>query len=129
MVTRRQGATNKLPPCSRCPPTFKNLPEQPKKAPASRNPLVKAIPRSRALVKGILKKPPPPPLANFGKLSPSLKLEEPLVPSSLLVIVKSTPLPPPCIVLYSIEVTINKEHLFTITYTLDFKVTYVFRYT
>jgi hypothetical protein len=32
-------------------------------------------------------------------------------------------------VLYSIKVTIDKEHLFTITYTLNYKVMYVFGYT
>jgi hypothetical protein len=49
--------------------------------------------------------------------------------SSPPVIVKSTPLPPPYMVLYSIEVTIDKEHLFAIAYTLDFGITYIPRYT
>jgi hypothetical protein len=106
---------------------FKNMPEQPKKALASKNPLAKAIPKVVAPVKGILKKPPPPPPAEFVEVSPDL--EETLVLSSPLVPVKSTPQPPPFVVLYSIEVTVNKEHLFAIAYILDFGVKHVPRYT
>jgi hypothetical protein len=126
MVTRKQAAANKLPPRERRPLASKYPPEQPKKAPASKNPLAKARPKAAAPVKGILKKPPPPP-ADFAELSPDP--EETLVPSSPLVIVKSTPLPPPCMVLYSIEVTVDKEHLFATTYTLDFGAAYVPKYT
>jgi hypothetical protein len=63
--------------------------EQPKKALASKNPPTKAIPKAVAPVKGILKKPPPPPLAEFVEVSPDL--EETLVLSSPLVPIKSTP--------------------------------------
>ena len=122
MVTRRQAAANTLPPRERRPPVSKDLPEQSKKAPASKNPPVKAVPKAVAPVKGILKKPPPPP-ADFAELSPDL--EETPVPSSPPVAVKSTPLPPPCVVLCSVEVTVDKEHLFVTAYTLDFGVVYV----
>jgi len=55
--------------------------------------------------------------------------EEIPVPSSPLVPVKSTPQSPPFVVLYSIEVTIDKEHLFATAYTLDFGVEHVPGYT
>jgi hypothetical protein len=101
--------------------------EQPKKAPASKNPLAKAIPKAIAPVKGILKKPPPPPLAEFVKVSPNLK--ETLMLSSPPVLVKSTPQPLPFIILYSIKVIVDKEHLFAIAYTLDFRAKHIPRYT
>jgi hypothetical protein len=88
MVTRRQAAANTLPPRERRPPASKNMLEQLKKAPASKNPLAKAILKAIAPVKGILKKPPPPPPTEFVKVS--LDLEETLVLSSPLVLVKST---------------------------------------
>jgi hypothetical protein len=117
MVTRRQAAANTLPPRERRPPASKDLPAQPKKTPASKNPPAKAVPKAVAPVKGILKKPPLP-LAEFVELSPDL--EETPVPSSPPVSVKSTPQPPPFIVLCSVEVTVDKEHLFATAYTLDF---------
>jgi hypothetical protein len=126
MVTRKQAVANKLPLRERRPLASKYPLEQLKKAPASKNPPAKARPKVAAPVKGILKKPPPP-SANFTELSPNL--EETPMPSSPPVIVKSTPLPPPCVVLCSVEVTVDKEHLFAIAYTLDFGVVYVPRYT
>ena len=89
MITRRQAAANTLPPRERRPPASKNMPEQPKKAPASKNPPAKAVPKAVAPVKGILKKPPSPPLAEFVEVSPDP--EETPVPSSPLIPVKSTP--------------------------------------
>ena len=41
---------------------------------------------------------------------------------------KSTPQPPPFVVLYIVEVTVDKEHLFAIAYTLDFGVKHVLGY-
>jgi hypothetical protein len=127
MVTRRQVTANTLPPRKRRPPVSKNIPEQSKKAPASKNPRAKAIPKAIAPVKGILKKPPPPPPAEFVEVSPDP--EETPVPSSPPVPVKSIPQPPPFIVLYSIEITVDKEHLFVTTYTLDFGAEHVPGYT
>jgi hypothetical protein len=118
MVTRRQAAANTLPPRERRPPASKDLPAQPKKTPASKNPPAKAVPKAVAPVKGILKKPPPPPPAEFVELSPDP--EETPVPSSPPVSVKSTPQPPSFVVLCSVEVTVDKEHLFATAYTLDF---------
>ncbi|PMD26847.1 hypothetical protein NA56DRAFT_685133 [Hyaloscypha hepaticicola] len=123
MVTRHQATANTLPPRERHPPASKNIPEQPKKAPALKNPPTKAIPKAVAPVKGILKKPPPPSPTEFVKVSPDP--EETPVLSSPLVPVKSTPQPPPFIVLYSIEVTVNKEYLFTTIYILDFGIEYI----
>jgi hypothetical protein len=59
----------------------------------------------------------------------SLDLEETPVPSSPLVLVKSTPQPPPFVVLYFVEVIVDKEHLFAIAYTLDFGAKHVLGYT
>jgi hypothetical protein len=127
MVTRRQAVANTLPPRERRPPASKNMPEQPKKAPASKNPRAKAVPKAIAPVKGILKKPPPPPPAEFVEVSPDP--EETPVLSSPPVPVKSTPQPPPFMVLCSVEVTVDKEHLFAIAYTLDFGIEHVPGYT
>jgi hypothetical protein len=72
----------------------------------------------KAPIKGILKKPPPPP-ANFNKLSPDPK-ETPVLLSPLVAI-KTTLLPSSIIILCSIKVTINKEHLFATAYSLNFE--------
>jgi hypothetical protein len=52
-----------------------------------------------------------------------------LVLLSPLIIIKLTLLPLPIIVLYSVKVTINKEHLFIIIYSLNFELIYYPLYT